>query len=167
MAVAFIWAEAANGVIGKDGHLPWHLSDDLQYFKRRTLGQIVLMGRKTFVGMGSRPLPRRDNLVLTRQADFAAGDAGITVVHSPVEALAYAASRPDQTLFVIGGAGVFSAFADQADVLYVTRIAGDFAGDVVMPPLDFSQFRRADARTVVNADPNLTHTFETWERVSQ
>lgn len=167
MTVAFIWAEAANGVIGKDGHLPWHLRDDLQYFKRRTLGQIVLMGRKTFVGMGSRALPQRDNLVLTRQADFAAPDSAITVVHSPAEALLYSAARPDQTLFVIGGAGVFSVFADQADTLYVTRIAGDFAGDVVMPPLDYSQFRRAEARTVVNADPQLTHTFETWERVSK
>ncbi|WP_155286798.1 dihydrofolate reductase [Lacticaseibacillus zhaodongensis] len=165
MTIAFIWAQDANGLIGQDGHLPWHLSDDLKYFKQRTLGQIVLMGRKTFEGMGSRPLPRRDNLVLTRQADYQVSGDNIAVVTSPEAALEYAEARPDQTLFVIGGAGVFMSFADKVDTLYVTRIAGTFTGDTVMPELDFSKFKRTGLRTVENDDPQLTHSFETWERL--
>lgn len=160
---AFIWAQAANGIIGKDGRLPWHLRDDLQYFKQKTLGQLVVMGRKTYTGMGSRPLPRRTNVVLTRQQDFAAGD-DVVVLHDKAAVLAFAAAHPQQELIIIGGAEIFRLFSDVVTTLYVTKLAGEFAGDVTMPELPWSEFTRSEARTVEEADPQLTHTFETWTR---
>lgn len=161
--IAYIWAQDAHGIIGSNGTLPWHLPDDLQYFKEQTLGQIVVMGRKTFTGMGSRPLPRRTNVVLTRQVDFDGGDK-VTVLHNKEAVLEFAKTRPDQDLLIIGGAEIFRLFADVVDTLYVTRLDGEFTGDVRMPELPFSQFTRQSARTVTNVDPALTHTFELWTK---
>ncbi|WP_225047280.1 dihydrofolate reductase [Lacticaseibacillus kribbianus] len=160
--IAFLWAQAANGVIGKDGRLPWHLPDDLAFFKAQTLGQLTVMGRSTWEALPKRPLPGRTNVVMTRQAGYRAPGA---VVCPDVDAvLALAAAYPEQDLVVTGGAQVFAAFAKLVDTLWVTRLAGDFDGDVVMPPLDWDAFTRVAARTVTDADPALTHTFETWVR---
>ncbi|WP_127848410.1 dihydrofolate reductase [Lacticaseibacillus hulanensis] len=161
--IAYIWAQDVNGIIGNNGTLPWRLPDDLQYFKQQTLGQIVVMGRKTFTGMGSRPLPRRTNVVLTRQDDFTAGDH-VTVLHDKAGVLAFAEERPDQDLMIIGGAEIFRLFADVVDTLYVTRIAGAFSGDTRMPALPWPQFDQISAHTVVNVDLALTHTFEVWTK---
>lgn len=160
--IAFLWAQDANGVIGKDGTLPWHLPDDLKFFKAHTLGQLVVMGRKTFTGMDSRPLPRRTNVVLTRDPEYHAD--GVTVLHDREAVLALAAMHPDQNLMIIGGAQIFKLFMDDVDTLYVTQIAGAFDGDVTMPDVPWGDFTRVEARTVTNDDPQLTHTFETWQR---
>ncbi|KRL86076.1 dihydrofolate reductase [Lacticaseibacillus pantheris] len=164
METAFIWAQDRNRIIGRDGKLPWHLSDDLQFFKATTLNQAIIMGRKTFVGMGSRPLPQRLNIVLTHQQDLAVPD-GVLVVHSIQEALAAVTDAGHDTAFVIGGAGVFNSFVEAVgnpDRLFVTRIHGAVEGDTKMVELAWSQYRRESARTVNNADPQLTHTFEEW-----
>lgn len=161
--IAYIWAQDARGTIGKNGTLPWHLPDDLKFFKDQTRDQIVVMGRKTFAGMGERPLPKRVNVVLTRQANFTA-PAGVHVLHDKAAVLAFGAAHPEQHLMIIGGAEVYRLFADVVDTLYVTRLAGTFAGDTQMAALPWTDFTRTTARTVVNADPALTHTFETWQR---
>ncbi|WP_125703309.1 dihydrofolate reductase [Lacticaseibacillus daqingensis] len=160
--IAYVWAQASNGTIGRDGTLPWHLPDDLQFFKQKTLGQLTLMGRTTYDGLRKRPLPNRTNVVLTRRLDYTA--PGAVVVHSKAEALALAAAHPEQDLMIVGGAQVFTLFADVVDTLYVTRLAGEVSGDVVMPPLDWDAFERVSARLVPNDDPALAHTFETWQR---
>lgn len=160
--IAYLWAQDAAGTIGRNGTLPWHLSDDLKFFKATTLGQIVVMGRKTFTGMGSRPLPGRTNLVLTRDPEFTA--PGVTVVHDRAAVLAYAAAHPDQHLIIIGGAQVFQLFMADVDTLYVTQIEGTFAGDVSMPDVPWADFTRTATRRVENENPALNHTFETWER---
>lgn len=161
--IAFVWAQDANGIIGKDGKLPWHLKDDLQYFKKRTLNQIVVMGRKTFAGMGGRPLTKRTNVVLTRNVAYTA--SGATVLHSREEVLAFAAKHPDRDLMIIGGGQVFKLFMDDVDTLYVTRIRGEFAGDTTMPDVPWDKFELIDSEHVAMADPQLVHDFETWQRL--
>lgn len=160
--IAFLWAQAANGIIGRAGRLPWHLPDDLHYFKAKTLGQLTVMGRKTYLGLPKRPLPGRTNVVLTHDPAFEA--AGAEVVHSRAELLALAAAHPDQDVVITGGAGVFASLADLPDTLLVTRLAGAFAGDVTMTPIAWERFALESARKVEDADPALTHTFEVWRR---
>jgi dihydrofolate reductase len=116
-------------VIGRDNRLPWHLPDDLRYFKRVTTGQTVLMGRRTFESIG-RPLPNRRNLVLSRQPGW--GAQGIEVFPDLDSALD--AAGPD-TIFIIGGADLFRATLPRAAVLHVTRVHDRFPGDVFFPPL--------------------------------
>lgn len=160
--IAFLWAQAANGVIGKNGRLPWHLPDDLAYFKQQTLGQLTVMGRKTYLGLPKRPLPGRTNVVLTHDVTFAA--PGVVVVHSAAELCALAAKHPDQNVVITGGAQVFASLKDLPDTLWVTRLAGEFDGDVVMSDLPWQAFKLVASRKVIMADPQLTHTFETWQR---
>ncbi|WP_390404487.1 dihydrofolate reductase [Lacticaseibacillus jixiensis] len=162
--IAFLWAQANNGVIGKAGRLPWHLPDDLAYFKQQTLGTLTVMGRKTYLGLPKRPLPRRTNVVLTHDEAFTA-EPGVVVVHSQAQLCELAAAHPDQDVLITGGAGVFASLRDLPDTLLVTRLAGDFAGDVKMIDLPWQDYTLVASRTVTNSDPALTHTFETWRKI--
>jgi len=160
--IAFLWAEDAKGLIGKQGRLPWHLPDDLHYFRELTEGQIVVMGRKTFDGL-KRPLPDRTNIVLTHQVDYDAPD-GVIVYHDPASIMDYATSHPDQNLIIIGGANLFASFTGIPDTLYRTRLEGTFDGDTYMLPIDYSQYTLTKSTPVDNPDPALRHTFEVWTR---
>jgi dihydrofolate reductase len=162
--IAFLWAQAANGVIGKEGRLPWHLPDDLAFFKQQTLGQLTVMGRKTYLGLPKRPLPGRTNVILTHDPTFSA--PGAIVVHSLAELQALAAAHPEQDVLITGGAQVFASLAALPDTLLVTRLAGEFAGDVTMGDLPWEDFELVASREVVMPDPRLTHTFEKWQRRS-
>ena len=124
-----IYARAANGVIGKDGALPWHLPADLRHFKQLTLGKPMIMGRKTFASLPGL-LPGRRHIVLTRQPGWSA--EGAETARTPEEALALAG---DDAVAVIGGAAVFDAFLPLATRAEVTEIHANYAGDVVMPEL--------------------------------
>jgi dihydrofolate reductase len=144
---AAIVAMARNGVIGRDNGLPWHLPDDLKRFKALTMGHAILMGRKTFDSIG-KPLPGRRNLVLTRNATWRA--PGCEGVASIDDALAAAG---DSTLFVIGGAEVFSAFWPMIRRLDLTEVHASVEGDTRLDAFDRSQWREtfreehaADAR---------------------
>jgi len=129
-------AAARNGVIGRDGGLPWRLPADLQHFKRLTLGHPVLMGRRTWESLG-RPLPGRTNLVLTRAEGYVA--PGATVVHSLDEALAVAGPVP--VLMVIGGAELYRQCLPRAAVLHLTEVHADVEGDTRFPAWDRAAFR--------------------------
>ncbi|MET0932077.1 MAG: dihydrofolate reductase [Mycetocola sp.] len=135
--VGLVWAEAANGTIGKGGVLPWHLPEDLAHFKSVTLGSPVVMGRKTWESLPERfrPLPGRHNIVITRQPDWQAPGADVRA--SLAEALELAASdvAPDAFVWVIGGAEVFSAVIDVADRLEVTTLRVNIEGDAVAPAI--------------------------------
>jgi dihydrofolate reductase len=124
-----IWAQAANGVIGRDGRLPWHLPEDLRLFRATTLGTTVVMGRRTWESLppAVRPLPGRANVVLTARAGWEA--PGATVASSLGEAAATAAGD----VWVIGGASVYAAALPLADVLVVTELADPFEGDTYAP----------------------------------
>jgi dihydrofolate reductase len=141
MRISLIVAVAANGVIGKDGRLPWRLSSDLKTFRRLTMGKPIVMGRKTFESLG-RPLDGRDNIVVTRNPEFEA--AGVSAVASVSEALTLArvlaATRGADEIMVIGGAGVFREALPLADRIYWTEVDASPDGDVVFPPMDFGEW---------------------------
>jgi dihydrofolate reductase len=130
--IAFVVARSENGVIGRDGKLPWHISADLQHFKRLTLGKPVVMGRKTYDSIG-KPLPRRTNIVVTRDPDWQR--PGVQVVHDIPTALALAYEEAHRTgvdeISVIGGGELFQALMPEAHVIYLTEIHGTFEGDAV------------------------------------
>jgi dihydrofolate reductase len=137
--LTLVAAVADNGVIGRDGALPWHLPDDLRHFKACTLGKPVLMGRRTFDSIG-KPLPGRRNLILTRGTMASA--AGVEVVASIDAARALTEREPE--LCVIGGASVYAQSLAMATRLYLTQVHGEVAGDVYFPLRDFSGWRELE-----------------------
>lgn len=132
MTVTLIWAQAANGVIGAHGALPWDIPEDRKHFRSLTVGGTVLMGRATWDSLPDtfRPLPRRRNIVLTRRPDW--GAPGATAVSSLPEAI----DAHSGDLWVIGGAEVYVAALPYADRLIVTEVADAFDGDVYAPDID-------------------------------
>lgn len=160
--IALVAAVADNGVIGRGGLLPWHLPDDLKYFKGVTLGKPVLMGRRTFESIG-KPLPGRRNLVLTRSA--LAPGAGVEAVASLEAALALVPEVAE--LCVIGGAAVFAQALPIAARIYLTRVHGEVTGDVYFPAWDAAGWREI-ARLEHPADPRHDYamSFVTLERAA-
>ncbi|MDZ4074996.1 MAG: dihydrofolate reductase [Hylemonella sp.] len=131
MKLHLIFARAANGTIGKDGVMPWHLPEDLAHFKRTTLGCPVIMGRKTWESIPARfrPLPGRTNVVVTRQPGWHA--EGACVAHSLPEALALCGEVPD--VWIIGGADIYAQALPLASTAVVTEIEATFEGDAFAP----------------------------------
>ena len=127
--VSLVVARARNGVIGRDGGLPWHLPADLRRFKALTLGRPMVMGRKTFESFPA-PLPGRRHIVLTRDRGWSA--AGAEVAHSVNDALALAGGD----VSVIGGAEVFALFLDRADRVELTEVHAAVEGDTIVPAFD-------------------------------
>ncbi len=162
--VSLIVAMSRNGVIGRDGDLPWHLPDDMKWFKATTQGHAVIMGRGNWEAMQGRPLPGRRNIVITRQADYEA--QGADVVATLDEALALVAG--DDEPFIIGGGQVYRLALDAGvvDRMYLTLIDAEVAGDTTFPAYDASAWRQA-SRTDHPADENHAHAFTifTLERV--
>jgi dihydrofolate reductase len=161
MAVALIAALADNGVIGNDNRLPWRLPADLRRFRRLTLGHWLVMGRKTFDGLG-RPLPGRETVVLSRQRAYA--PAGAHVAHSLREALALARGAE---VFIAGGAEVYGEALARglADGLWLTRIHRDFGGDAFFPELDLGSWRLVTAeRHEPDHEASFAYTFLRYER---
>lgn len=115
-------------VIGRDGGLPWHLPEDLAFFKRTTSGHAVVMGRRTYESIG-RPLPRRRNIVLTRDAAWSA--PGVEVIHRPGDLLAM--EGLGEHVFIIGGAEVYAAFLPVLDDILVSHVLDEHAGDTWFP----------------------------------
>ena len=132
MKISVIVAVSDNGVIGKDGHLPWHLSQDLKRFKAITTGHHVLLGRKNYEDIG-RPLPNRVNLVLSRNENFEA--PGCIVVRDMEQALKIAEQSGEEELFIIGGASVYERAMPKSTKLYLTKVHAEIDGDVKMPTL--------------------------------
>jgi len=151
--LALIAAVAQNGVIGIDNRLPWRLPDDLRRFRALTTGHSIIMGRKTWESIG-KPLPGRQNIVVTRQRDFQA--LGADVVASLEAALA-TASMPEP-VFVIGGEALYREALPLADRLYLTEILQDFAGDARFPGYARGAWRET-SREPGCADSPVTFDF--------
>ena len=163
MPIALIAAAAGQDlVIGKDGDLPWHYSSDLKFFKEKTLGHCVVMGRVTYQSIVNRlgkPLPSRRNVVLTRDKDFI--DPRVTVIHDPSE-LATLLPK-EEWLFVIGGASLYHLTLAQADTLYITHIDKDIAGDTRFPAIDPALWHLSEEITTIEQDTTLR--FCTYNKV--
>lgn len=127
-------AIAENGVIGRDGDLPWRLSTDLKRFKALTLGKPIVMGRKTWESFPRRPLPGRTNIVITRREDFS--EPGAVRASSLEEAISIAAQENPDEICVIGGGEIFTQAIGLADVLHVTHICAAIEGDTFFPRID-------------------------------
>lgn len=156
MRISLITAASDNDVIGQDNRLPWHLPDDFRHFKRTTKGHTMLMGRRTWESIGSKPLPGRTNLVLTSQADYAA--PGAMTVHSLAEGFDAARSSGRADLFVIGGGQVYADAFGFADRIYLTRVHTRIEGDTYFPALDPAQWREV-SREAHAADDRHAHAF--------
>lgn len=154
--VVLVAAVADNGVIGRDGELPWRIPEDLQRFKATTRGHVLLMGRRTFESIG-RPLPERTTVVLTRDPDWSAD--GVQVVRSVEEAIAVARER-GVDLMVGGGTGVYAAAMPYATSQELTEVHASPPGDTYYPDVDRSAWRET-AR-----DRRDGFDFVRWERRS-
>ncbi|MDG5748165.1 dihydrofolate reductase [Qipengyuania sp. XHP0207] len=164
MSLFCIYARAANGAIGKNGRLPWHLPADLKRFKALTMGKPMVMGRKTFESLPGL-LPRRRHIVLTRRERW--DSTGAEVVRSVEEALAVA-RREDEAadIAVIGGAAIFDVFLPHANRVELTEIHRDFDGDVFMPPLG-PEWQIAGRDDFEAESDTPAYSFLTYERVGE
>lgn len=141
--ISIVVAVAANGVIGRDGDLPWRLSTDLKRFKALTIGKPVIMGRKTWASLG-RPLPGRANIVITRNADFAAEGASVVPSLDAAIALANreAAAMGADEICIIGGGEIYRQSIALADILHVTEVQAEVEGDTRFPAIDPQLFEK-------------------------
>lgn len=159
--LCIIAAVSANRVIGAGGRLPWHLPEDLQFFKAQTLGCPVIMGRRTWESIG-RPLPGRRNIVVTRNRAFQA--AGATTAASLEEAIAQCAG--EARVFVIGGGDLYRAALPLADRIMLTEIRRAYDGDAHFPDFDRRQWRATRREPRVSRD-GLEFDFVCYERAAQ
>lgn len=166
--VALIVAVAQNGVIGRDGGLPWRLSNDLRYFKSVTMGKPVIMGRKTYQSIG-RPLPGRPNIVVSRNPDFSAN--GVDVQASLPGAVRHAATLPGDEAMIIGGAALYDEALSHANRIYLTEVHADVTGDVRFPAFDRADWRSdwteiSREKHPVTEKDQFPHSFVVLERVT-
>ena len=155
MKIAMIAAMANNRVIGLNNDMPWHLPDDLKFFKAMTVGKPVIMGRKTFESIGSRPLPNRPNFVISRQADFNA--PGAKVFSSIDTALAELSDAEE--VIIMGGGQLYNEMLVKADKLYLTQIDANIDGDTFFP--DWTQMQWEEvAREHHDADERHQFAFD-------
>ncbi|WP_411953290.1 dihydrofolate reductase [Alkalibacillus sp. S2W] len=160
MTYSMIVAMDENHVIGLDQGMPWHLPNDLKYFKSVTSQSTIVMGRKTFESIG-RPLPKRHNIILTRQKDF--NPEGCTVIHSMEELQDVVLSN--EHVFIIGGAALFAEALSFADYMYITHIHSTFEGDTYFPEVDWSKWALVERTEGETDEKNQhAHTFSVYKR---
>ncbi len=167
--VAIIVAVAENGVIGANGKMPWHLPSELKYFRSRTIGKPIIMGRKTFRSIG-KPLPGRDNIVVTRDPGFSAD--GITVAASLDAALAIArdlaARSGADEIMIAGGGEIYRQALPLASRLYLTRVKASPAGDAHFPLPADTEWRLVEEHAIPTGERDTAAaTAQVYERVTQ
>jgi dihydrofolate reductase len=163
MRTSLIVAISKNNVIGRDGQLPWHLSDDLKRFKRLTMGHHIVMGRKTYESIG-RPLPGRTSVVVTRQGDYR--PEGVLVAQNIPAA--FELINDETEAFVIGGAEIYQGTLARAERIYLTTVDVEITGDAFFSPLAPEDWTvRETASGVANSKNDYPHTFEILDRSSQ
>ena len=158
-SIALIAAVASNGVIGVDNRLPWRLADDLKRFRALTIGHAVIMGRKTWESL-PHALPGRQNIVVSRQAGYAAVGAQVAASFDAAVALV----RLPEPAFCIGGAALFREALPRARLVYLTEIDRDFAGDVRFPTLAAEQWTEIAREATRSDDAGFDYAYVTYER---
>ncbi len=163
MKLVLVVAMASNGVIGRDGTLPWHLPADLKRFRAITMGKPIVMGRRTHESIG-RPLPGRRNIVLSRAAGYQA--AGCEVF--PALDIALAALKDVEEVMIVGGAALYGEALPHAQLIYLTEVDAAPAGDVYFPDFDPIEWREIDSEQHP-ADKNNQHAyrFRVLQRLSR
>ncbi len=161
--VSIIVAIAQNGTIGDKNSLLWHIKEDMRFFRTTTSGHPVIMGRKTFESLGSKPLPKRTNIVITRaDREF----EGALTAHSLEEAIRMAGA--DEEIFIMGGAQIYREALSVADRMYITHVERDYEGDTSFPEIDFAQWELVDVvRHERGEEYESPFEFRTYDRVQQ
>ena len=162
MIVSAIVATAKNNVIGKDNDIPWYLPADLKYFKRTTLNHHIIMGRNCYASIG-RPLPKRTNVIITRDPYFIASNC--LVANSIEQAFNLAYDNGEEEAFIIGGGQIYEQTLPYWDRLYLTEVDLEVNGDVFFPKIDF------EAWDLISEEPHLpdekneyAYTFKVFEK---
>jgi len=166
MKIVLIAAFAQNRVVGINNTLPWHLPEDLKYFKRTTSGKAIIMGRKTYDSIG-RPLPNRTNIVISRNRDFQAD--GVRVVASLEAAIELAKEvnfiNDVQEVMVIGGASIYEAALPIADRLYLTHVHAEIEGDAYFPEVNYKQWVEVSREDYQASDKNpYDYSFVVYDK---
>lgn len=159
MTVTLVAAVARNGVIGRDGDIPWRLPGEQQRFKEVTLGHVLVMGRRTYDSIG-RPLPGRTTVVVTRQPGWRPADGADVLVASTVDDALARAAELDDEVYVAGGSQVYAEALARADRLLLTLVDAAPEGDTVFPPVDWKQWAE------VAREPHDGWSLVTYERVA-
>lgn len=164
MILSLIAAVSENNVIGKGGTLPWHLPADLAHFRAITVGKPVIMGRKTFASIG-RPLPKRQNIILTRDSDF--HPEGCDVAHSLEDAIALAEENATDEAMIIGGEQIYKAALSLADRMYLTLVHTYVEdGDAFFPEFDRREWQETErVEHPADEENSVSFSMVTYERV--
>ena len=160
MIISIIVAMDRQGIIGMNYKLPWHLSSDLRNFKKITMGKPIIMGRKTHAAIG-RPLPGRENIVLSADPDYRA--EGSIVINNLEEVFAYLKNRAE--IIFMGGADIYAQVLDRTDRIYLTEVHADVAGDTLFPSFDRSAWAEISRQDFKADDKNdYDYSFVILER---
>ena len=161
--ISMVVAVARNGIIGRDGRLPWRLRSDLQRFKRLTMGGWLLMGRRTYESLPG-PLPGRTLIVLTRDENFQTDNSAVHIAHDIDDAIQLVPA--DKQLFVIGGGEVYGQCLGRTEDILMTLILADVQGDTKLPPLPLEKFELL-IREAIPADQynEYPSEFQHWRRI--
>lgn len=163
--LSHIVAASENNIIGTEGQLPWHLPNDFKYFKNKTWGMPVIMGRNTFEDM-EKELPGRMNIVVTKKNDWQAQN--VFVAHSIAEAIEKAKESDAKEIFIIGGGEIFKQTMTIVDRIYLTRVHTNVEGDTLYPEINQAQWELAKSDSFPADDKNdYRYTFEVWEKIGQ
>ena len=163
MIISLIVAASANNAIGKGNELPWHLPNDMKFFKNTTWGLPVIMGRKTFESMGNKALAGRVNVVITRQSGWKSD--GVVVANSVDDAMFVVKETDCNEVFFIGGGEIFKEVMPKATRIYMTRVHTTLDGDAFFPDIDQNKWRLTSKRDCfADVKHAYDYSFELWER---
>lgn len=169
MIKSLIVAKTQNNVIGKNNRLLWHLPNDLKYFKKITLGNPVIMGRKNYLSLPEkyRPLPNRINIVLTRQKGFIA--PGCVIMNSIEDAIKFCEEQNHKECFIIGGGEIYKQVLEKnlVDKMYITEVHSELEGDTFFPSVDLTQWKKVFEKfNPSDATHPFDYTFVVYEKIT-
>ena len=161
--IAHLVAASENNVIGKDSNLPWSLPDDFKYFKNKTWGTVVIMGRKTFQSL-EKPLPGRTNIVITRQEGWKS--EGVIVSNSLQDAIEKAFQTDNKEIFIIGGGELFHQSLSIVNRIYLTRVHAIVEGNIYYPEIDPAKWKLVSELSHEKDEKHqYAFTFQVWESI--
>ncbi len=164
VCISIIVAASTNNAIGNENKLLWHIPNDMKYFKATTWAMPIIMGRKTFESMGSKPLSGRLNIVITKQQNWTL--TGIVVVNSIEEAIAEAKKTNCKEIFIAGGGEIYKQSIQIADCIYMTRVHSEIDGDTFFPEIDTKKWKLEKTENLLT-DTKHSHdySFEKWIKI--
>jgi len=162
MNITLVVAASENNAIGLNNQLLWHLPKDMRFFKNTTWGMPILMGRKTFESMGSKPLNGRFNIIITRNKNWVS--EGVMVVHTMEQAITLADKFSYKELLVIGGGEIYEMALPMAEKIWLTRVHTTIEGDVYFPKLNTDWEMVSSTQNTADEKHKFSFDFECWKR---